>query len=270
MRKLFLFLFFVLSAWTCYAAIDYSAIDSFAENAPPLRTTTGLPKLVQYLTKPYKTDAEKARVLLAWIVYNINYDNTKPTKADIAIILDVEENAKTGELTLKHGDLKILHEEDTIQRTLQTRKGICKDIAHLYQHMCQLAGLEVETIGGYACDKTPDLHTSEAHVWNAIKIDGSWYFIDPTWALQGRIVYVNDARDAKRIQRQLQHAKNIDQIKGVRKAVNNDWFLLNKEQIIQTHFPFERRWQLQKRRVSFEDFLKRSCRTTLRQFLTQN
>lgn len=276
MKKFLLFLWLIFGVSVCFGAVDYSAIDSFAENAPPLKTNTGLPKLVNYLVKSYKSDVAKARVLLAWIVYNIDYDSARLKRItdgkepqDIEISLNVEEDPRTGELVLRHGDLKILHTEDTIQRTLQTRKGICKDIARLYHHMCQLAGLETEIVNGYACEQTQEIQTSEAHMWNAIKINGMWYFVDPTFALRGRIIYVNDQSEAKMVERQLRQGRDVDKMKGVKKVVDNKWFLIDKEKIIQTHFPFERRWQLQKKRVTFENFLKKSCHTTLKHFVDE-
>ena len=267
MKKLLIFLWLILGALPCFSAMDYQAIDNYAKNAPPLHTRTGLPRLVRYLTQPYQTEHEKARVLLAWIVYNIKYDKSKKTDADFEILLDVGKDPETGELFVKSGDLKPLNSENPIPQILVRRKGICKDIAKLYKHMCQLAGLEAEIISGYACDPNREMASSEAHMWNAVKIGGNWYFVDPTWALEGRVVHVQDEQEAKRIQQQLQRTKNVDRIRGVEKAVDDNWFLVDREQIIQTHFPFERRWQLQRERVRFEDFLKRSCSMTLQEFL---
>ena len=274
MKKILLFLGLFLGVISPAAAIDYSMVDSRAKEAPPLYTSNGLPKLVNYLVSPYKYDVDKARVLLAWIVYHISYDTAKQKriqsgveKPDIELAFEVETNPKTGEPELKRGDLKVLNTEDTIQQTLRTKKGICKDIAKLYQHMCQLAGLEVVIINGYACDSKKGFNTSEAHMWNAVKIDGIWYFVDPTWALQGRIIYVSSEQEAERVKKRLERTKNIDRVPGVNKAVAGEWFLVPKEQMIKTHFPFERRWQIQKQRVTFEEFLKNSCHTTFRQFL---
>ena len=277
MKKFFLFLLFVLGTNLCFAGpFGYADIDAYAQNVPPLKTITGLPKLVNYLVKPFKGDVSRARVILAWIVYNINYDRERlkriadgTEEGDMEISLDVESDPKTGKLTLKRGDVKMLHTEDTIQKTLQTRKGICKDFARLYQHMCQLAGLEVQIISGYACGNMEDFRISDAHMWTAIKIDGVWYFVDPTWAAEGYRVYVNSESDAKRLQRQIQRGKSIDKIKGAEKVVLNDWFLVDREKMIQTHFPIERKWQLQKRRVTFEDFLQKSCHTSLKEFVKQ-
>lgn len=276
MKNVLIFLCLVLMGVSSFAKPNYAAVDTYAKNAPPLRTDNGLPKLVKYLTKPYQTDEEKARVLLAWLVYNINYDKERLKRiadgkeaADIEISLEVETNPRTGQLVLKRGKLKELHDENTLQKTLKTRKGICKDIAKLYQHMCQLAGLEVEIIQGYACDSQQDFETSEAHMWTAVKINGVWRFIDPTWALQGRIIYVHSLREAQQIERQLRRKQNVDTIKGVQKKVLDEWFLVDEEKIIQTHFPFERRWQLQKRRVTFDEFLRKSCHSSLKKFVNQ-
>ena len=60
-----------------FAAVNYSKIDTYAKRAPVLKNNGNLNRLVQYLVRPYQTDTEKARVLLAWIVYNIDYDGYK-------------------------------------------------------------------------------------------------------------------------------------------------------------------------------------------------
>ena len=276
MKKFFFVLgiyIWALSSW----ATDYRAIDRHAKEAPPLRTTNGLSKLVNYLVKPYKNDQNKARVLLAWIVYNIDYDKARlkditlgREKKDIEMVLDVEKNPRTGELELKKGNIVVLNEEDTIQRTLKTRKGICKDIAKLYQHMCDIAGLQSEIITGYACDQSQDLQSAEAHMWNAVKISGVWYFVDPTFALAGREIRVRNQREAKKVKKQLKQGKNVDGINGISKRVDEQWFLVGQEDIIKTHFPFERRWQLQQKRTTFEDFLKKQCHTTLEEFMKQH
>jgi len=275
MKKFLLFLWLVLGTTVCFAeSVGYADIDAYAQNAPPLKTETGLPKLVNYLVKPFKGEVAKARVILAWIVYNINYDRERlkriaagQEEGDMEISLDVEIDSKTGEVTLKRGDVKMLHTEDTIQKTLRTRKGICKDIAKLYQHMCRLAGLEVEIIAGYACADREDSRVFDAHMWTAVKINGIWYFVDPTWAAEGYRIYVSSESEAKKLERQIQRGKGMDKIKGAEKVVLDDWFLVGREKMIETHFPIERKWQLQKRRVPFEDFLKKSCHTTLKEFV---
>ena len=85
MKKLWILLLCLFSINVM--ATDYSAIDQYAYDAPPLKTQNGLQKLVAYLVKPYKTDAEKARVLLAWIVHNINYDFDKANKNNNTFVI---------------------------------------------------------------------------------------------------------------------------------------------------------------------------------------
>ena len=105
MKKFFLFLLFVLGTNLCFAGpFGYADIDAYAQNVPPLKTITGLPKLVNYLVKPFKGDVSRARVILAWIVYNINYDRERlkriadgTEEGDMEISLDVESDPKTDE-----------------------------------------------------------------------------------------------------------------------------------------------------------------------------
>lgn len=51
--------------------------------------------------------------------------------------------------------------------------GVCDSYARLYYLLCKAAGLEAfviygNTLRGY-------------HAWDAVKIDGEWYYADPTW-----------------------------------------------------------------------------------------
>ena len=51
--------------------------------------------------------------------------------------------------------------------------GVCDSYSRLYAMLCRAAGLEVYVING----KT----NAGYHAWDAVKIDGKWYFADPTW-----------------------------------------------------------------------------------------
>ena len=266
--KKFVWMLFLLFPICAAAVQNYMAIDMHAQNSPPLKTNNGLPKLVQYLVAPYRSDIDKARVLLAWIVYNVSYDEYKAKHErtmDAELEFAVERNPKTGKLALKRGEVKFNQVQDTLQQTLKTRKGICKDIARLYQHMGRLAGLEMELVTGYACQNVK----GDAHMWVAIKVSGVWYFVDPTWALKGYRVVVRDEQEAKRVQKKLERGADVTKMKNVSKAVADEWFMVDNDEIIKTHYPFERRWQLQKGHVEFEDFLQNSCHLSFEEFLKQ-
>jgi hypothetical protein len=51
--------------------------------------------------------------------------------------------------------------------------------------MAGLAGLDSVVISGYAgFGVTRKNMEANRHAWNAVKINGQWEFVDPTWAMQ--------------------------------------------------------------------------------------
>ena len=246
MKILFLtlLLLYQLPAW---AKIDYNKIDQYAYEAPVLKDAHKLSQLVRHLVRPYKTDEEKARVILAWIVHNIDYDEYKL-------------NALTDSLdrTKKRNKELVITQNDI----LETRMGVCEDIATLYQQMGNLAGLDVVLIRGKTKDENTtfaEFENSVDHVWNAVKIDREWEYVDPTWAIGGQQINqlgdVEKKREYEKIIRQRER-RNSD-VKQPREGriVNNEWFLTNKDDMIKTHFPFNEKWQLQKKKITIEEFL---------------
>lgn len=61
--------------------------------------------------------------------------------------------------------------------TLEMKMGICTGYANLFAALARASGLEAKAITGRAKIDGK----SYFHQWNEVKIDGTWYFIDPTW-----------------------------------------------------------------------------------------
>ena len=246
MKKLLFFCGICL--WALHAmAVDYEAIDKYAHDAPPLREKSALSRLVRYLVKPYKTDEEKARVLLAWIVHNIDYDDYKNRA--------IEDNLNRS----KKRDKNLIVTQNDI---LETRMGVCGDIARLYEKMVEMAGMDAVVIRGNA-GRNMSFEQFEskdgAHAWNAVKIDREWQYVDPTWAMDGEGTHsLQDISQKKEYQKTIKERKkrNSD-VKLPREGrfVNNEWFLTDKEEMIKTHFPDDEKWQLQKKKITKMEFL---------------
>ena len=56
-------------------------------------------------------------------------------------------------------------------------KCVCEGYARAFQLMCKKAGIAVVCILGNAKSNGE----TEGHMWNAVRIDGVWYYCDPTW-----------------------------------------------------------------------------------------
>lgn len=51
-------------------------------------------------------------------------------------------------------------------------KAVCAGYAFAFQYLLMRAGIQCAYVTGYS---------GESHAWNLVKIDGAWYYTDPTW-----------------------------------------------------------------------------------------
>ena len=57
------------------------------------------------------------------------------------------------------------------------KHGVCANYARAYVQLAELIGLETDTLGLCYRNQTPSGHAKAV-----VKIDGTWYAVDPTWA----------------------------------------------------------------------------------------
>ena len=237
MRKLFLFLVSIILSCTVWA-VDYSQIDKFALTAPPVTSKSTLRKAVAYMTKPYKTDEEKARVLLAWIVYNIDYDYFLYENQTQAEKRHVDRSVKDSDI-------------------LKTHMGVCRNIARLYVDMLQFADIKAGYVGGYAGEGlTEKTYEDYKHAWVYVKIGKKDLFVDPTWAITG-------GKERSTPQKRSQYRAELKARKKSKggeadssKKVDSKWFLVTPEEMIKTHFPDNSQDQFVSPKISLNNFLK--------------
>ncbi|MBP5535125.1 MAG: hypothetical protein J6Y03_06465 [Alphaproteobacteria bacterium] len=241
MKKILLALLFCFVCFGAFAK-NYSYVDSRAEKVPA-KYEESLPKLVQYLIEPFSDNEEnKARVLMAWIVYHIDYDEYKMESITKTSYKRHPDRVNTGDI-------------------FETRVGVCSDIANLYQRMAGLAGLDSVIITGYAGnDVTRRNMEKNRHAWNAVKIDGKWEFVDPTWAIKGQSAVVFQDVNS-RVRHDLEMKKrerNAYKTNKTRKNRRFDerWFMTEPREMIKTHFPDDEKWQLLPSPKRIGSFLK--------------
>ena len=247
MKKIFLFiccLFCVGAALAVrqksYQDIDFKEVDKYTLDAPIIDNEKDLPDLVTYLIKPYKEDIQKARAVFAWIVYNIDYD-------DYEYRFDQNAIDKGGKF-------------ESLGDILETRTGVCRDIADLYNKMAQKAGLKTQVVTGIAGQNlTKKNEKYNRHSWLVIDIDGEWEYLDPTWAIQGQKAFQNVTKDRQYRREMKQRLKDKDRLNPRKERnVGNTYFLADKDAFSQTHYPDDEKWQLQRKPVSLTKFLSRS------------
>ena len=179
--------------------INYKKIDKILEESP-LRTETTLDKFIKYIQKKSKklSEVEKSWLIYKWISTNIEYDFAGVNDKNYDI---------TEEVTFNRG------------------KSICSGYANLFKKFGDNLDLIVEIIGGYSkgfnYEITDKFEESESHAWNAVKINGDWYFIETTWGAG----YGED------------HKKFVKRFTGY-------YFFTPPIQFVRGHFPNEKKWQL--------------------------
>lgn len=248
MKKIIICLILCLLACPSFSA-NYSSIDRRAKNVPE-QYNKSITELVKYLIQPYTKDEQKARVLLAWIVYHVDYDAHKEAeyKRRNKKYLNPLKNKYRPDVST--GDI------------FETRLGVCGDIADLYRRMLGLAGLDSASVSGVAgYNVKPQDIGDFAHAWTAVKIDGKWELVDPTWAIGGGNTTVmgentSTRKHAREVEkRQKDFAKNSDSTRKNR-YIRDEWFLPKPRDMIKTHFPNEERWQLLPTPKSIHSFLE--------------
>lgn len=240
MKKMMVIACGVLFSCAVWGA-SYGSVDARARQAPPAAADT-LENTARYLIEPYQDDEKKARVLLAWIVYHMDYDQYK-----------FKEGVKSAKSVLTRKRVA-----DTGDPFV-TRVGTCADIARLYQRLIEAAGMEGEVVTGYAGERVTAQNKEEfRHAWNVVKIKGKWELIDPTWAMGQARVFQSVASQIghkRAIQKRERNAYQTTKTRRNR-SVDDKWFMTKPHEMIQTHYPDEKRWQLMPTPRSRGSFLK--------------
>lgn len=153
--------------------------------------------LVPYLIKPYDNDYDKAAAIATWIASRVVYDQFlynrgRPTEIfEKQLKNSNEENTATAE---EQKDILI------------SRVGTCKDYAALFVRMCQAAGIQAGTVGGYIVRNKnrpkASMTVNNSHVWNYFMYQGRKVYVDTTWMAGGKLPYstrISEERREKQI-----------------------------------------------------------------------
>lgn len=185
------------AAQSTLSAARLAEIDAHALAADP-HTERSPERLAAYLVSIAANDAEKSRAIFRWIADRIDYD----VQAYLTDNLSVA----------------------SAQDVLRSRSSICDGYATLFETLGKLAGLEVASIQGYAKaygHENKPVFDKRNHAWNAVRIDGQWRLIDPTWG-------AGAVRDG-------QYVRQVREV----------YFLASPDQLAFTHLPEDERWQMQ-------------------------
>lgn len=196
------------------AALNYSyeEIDAHAL-AAPASAEQSVESLAAYLIGPAANEREKARAIFRWICENIDYDLG----------------------SYFTGSLGSINSADV----LKSRSSVCSGYSNLFSALAGEAGLEAVEIRGYGKGYSyrpgGRFTGSYNHAWNAVKINGTWCLMDPTW---GAGYLGADGKYHRRF--------------------DDHYFMTAPDQFIFDHLPEEESWQLLPKPLSkaqFEDLV---------------
>jgi hypothetical protein len=118
------------------------------------------------------------------------------------------------------------------QTVFQRRVAVCAGYAKLLEALGQAIGEEIIYVTGDSRSSTSDLE-GQSHAWNAAKINGQWYLIDPTW-----------------------DSGYVDRSTGFTKSYKTDYLFPPPEVMGISHFPEDQAWQLRQQPISRGEFLR--------------
>jgi hypothetical protein len=196
--------------WTVPTAAEAQgrrAPSTAGERAAQQADSAAIAALADSLGRAARTPMQRAAAVYEWVAHNVAYD--------------VE-----GYLAGRIGG-------ETPESVWRQRVAVCGGFVILFQRLAAELGLETTPIRGYAkgFDYVAGQGTrDDNHAWLAVRIDGRWGLVDPTWG-----------------------AGVVD---GGRFVPGFTWayFLPDPEVLLLSHLPAEARWQLVPRRLARRDF----------------
>jgi hypothetical protein len=118
------------------------------------------------------------------------------------------------------------------ETVFQRRVAVCAGYAKLLEALGQAIGEEIVYVTGDSRNSTSDLE-GQSHAWNAAKINGQWYLIDPTW-----------------------DSGSVDRASGFKKGYKTDYLFPPPEVMGISHFPKDEAWQLRSQPITRGEFLR--------------
>ena len=205
-------------------AQNYTKVDSIVTSYPQKFSSTV--DLAHRIATDFNRDEEKVRAIYQWLSTNIRYgkENAVFDIGDVRIVYSSEEDL------LRQIDYK---RRKKIKKILNTNRAECLGYTEVFKAVCDHLGIQSEIVFGYGKTNFIQINSDakfKNHSWNAVKIGNKWQLLDITWS-------------------------TLAQIKDL-KQYNDYYFFVNPEELILTHFPANKEWQLLEKPVSKADFFK--------------
>lgn len=175
--------------------------------------------LAKKINNDFITDIEKVRALYIYLTHTVKYDinDYKYGAKDYSFAYS---SKKELEEKIRKRDLEIIH------NTLSNKRAICEGYSITFKEVCAFLGIRCEIISGHTrtlSTEIGELPLIEKHAWNAVYLNSKWNFIDTTWGS-------GYSRDSN-------HWIH---------AYDEHYFFTNPKELITSHFPEKKKWQLLK------------------------
>jgi hypothetical protein len=203
MHRLFVFVCALCALLPGTASAQTTPIRSAAQIADSLEIAS----LARSLTDGAATDSARAAALYEWVARNVAYD--------------------------VNGFLAGRLADGPPESVYRRRIAVCGGYVALFERLAREVGLSAEPILGYAkgFDYTHGVATRRPnHAWLAVRVDGRWRLIDPTWG--AGFVAAGEFEP----------------------HFTWDYFLVDADELALSHFPEESRWQLLPRPLRRSEF----------------
>jgi transglutaminase/protease-like cytokinesis protein 3 len=206
---LFLFISYNVSSQNLFK------VDQIIKSYPEINSIEELANKINY---DFKTDLEKAKAIYSWLAINIKYYKARKTVLESPEIIYYTSKV---DLAYRTEGIKRRKNEKIILETFETKKAVCEGYALTFKRLCDLLNIENELIKGYVKNNTNEigkLAKNKNHVWNAIKINNKWLFLDVTFGSG----YSLDGKWKTKL--------------------DPYYFNINKDQLNFTHYASEQKW----------------------------
>lgn len=118
---------------------------------------------------PRADDYQKAKHAFEWLASRVSYGKDLEEGQD-RIVINASGKSR---FTLDEGSSTPREHGQTLYNALVERKAVCAGYARAFQYLLQHMGIECTVVSGTA--------QGSLHAWCLAKLDGNYYYIDPTW-----------------------------------------------------------------------------------------
>ncbi|WP_461587917.1 transglutaminase domain-containing protein [Winogradskyella sp.] len=207
--KRFLLAFSLLLLVYTINAQDYKRVDSIVDNYP--KRFKSIKSFSDRISFDFKTDLHKTRAAYYWVSNNISYD--------FESFYSVRNSGYSYETEAELLQIQMKYAEDV----LKNKSAVCEGYSQLLKFTLRNLNINCEVIDGYAKTEIKEIgrvNHQDNHAWNAVYLDNKWQLMDATWSTGNE--YGNPGHF----------------------ELDDAYFLTNPEDMIWSHFPSDKKWQL--------------------------